>query len=156
MTSNTRGPFYRRWTWIRQAINNPNSPDHYYAKDLDFDWMDDYFEFEEYILKHLGHPPADKTYLNRRNQTKGWIAGNLYWASGQDMGNNHPGYNQVYRYKGNTQTISNFSRMYGINKHTLGKRLQRGWTIKEALETPPYTKISHKNTASYGKNTNHV
>ena len=148
MTSNTRGPFYRRWTWIRQAINNPNSPDYIYAKDLDFDWMEDYAEFEEYILKHLGHPPEDKPYLNRRNQKRGWVAGNIYWASGQDKGNNLPNFNNVHRYKGKKYTIANLSRLCGINIHTLGKRISRGWSVKDAAETPPNRGYRHKNTSN--------
>lgn len=141
MDSNIRGPFYRRWTWIRQAIQNPNSPDYYYAKDLDFDWECDYGDFEDYILKHLGLPPPNQTYLNRIDQSLGWVAGNLRWASSKEMGNNHPGFNRIYKYKNKNYTLSQMADTFNINIHTLTRRLQRGWTIKEAVTLPLGTRI---------------
>lgn len=150
------GPFYRRWTWIRQAINNPRSPDYHYGQHLDFDWMDNYAEFEEYILAHLGHPPADKHYLNRRDQSRGWVAGNLYWADGREMGNNHPGYNRMIRYQNETLTISAASYKYNINIFTLLRRLALGWTPEEAIETPIRPLHRRKKTVSYAKNNSMV
>ncbi|MCR5480130.1 MAG: hypothetical protein K6F27_09785 [Ruminococcus sp.] len=42
-------------------------------------------------------------------------------------------------HKGNTfATSTDLAESYGLNRRTVYKRLQNGWTLQEALETPPH------------------
>ena len=83
---------WRRWTWINQAVYNPLSPDYHYGQNLEIGFRD-FNDFDNYIRTHLGEPQGEFKYLNRIDQTKGWIPGNLRWANGKQMGSNHPNYN---------------------------------------------------------------
>lgn len=42
----------------------------------------------------------------------------------------------LYEYNGHLMSVKQISELYGINYKTLHKRLERGWSIDEAIETP--------------------
>lgn len=48
----------------------------------------------------------------------------------------------MFTYKGKTQCISAWARETGINKKTLGRRLLKGMSIEDAIETPINQKMS--------------
>ena len=52
----------------------------------------------------------------------------------------------LYQYKGEKKPLSEWSELFGIPKNTLHFRIQRGWSIKKTLTTPPLS-TNHKHVA---------
>lgn len=44
-------------------------------------WADSYEEFAKYIRRYLGERPSTKHSLDRKNNDKGYVPGNLRWAT---------------------------------------------------------------------------
>lgn len=42
--------------------------------------------------------------------------------------------NKIIKYNGKSQCLADWCDELGLNKHTLGKRLLRGWSIEEAFQ----------------------
>ena len=52
---------------------------------------------------------------------------------------NNMGRNKMIDYKGKTDTLSNWCSELGLTYAMVKHRLQRGWTIEKAFETPKNT-----------------
>lgn len=134
---------WRRWTWINQAVYNPLSPDYHYGQNLEIGFRD-FNDFDNYIRTHLGEPQGEFKYLNRIDQTKGWIPGNLRWANGKQMGSNHPNYNINIKYQGECRILKEWAEIVQLPYNTLRVRLNRGWDVTRAFTTPINTKFRKK------------
>lgn len=44
---------------------------------------------------------------------------------------------QIIEYRGQIHTIADWSKITGLSRETIRRRLKNGWTIQEALDTPP-------------------
>lgn len=134
--------FYNQWRHIRGCKYTPSNGHYAECRDLPLDW-DHYKDFEEYILRELGLPEPNQQ-LARINKELGWTVGNLEWRTRKEIGQTMR--NCIYRtYRGRTWTIKQFSEHYGVDYCLLRERLQRGWPIGVALNTPPDTRYGHKN-----------
>jgi len=123
-----------RWCWIIGANYNPRAP--HYAKYHEFgcEWQRGEFQdFVEYIETHLGPPPPNKPLLSRKNQRLGWIKGNLKWREQRELTRLGRSATMI-KYKNKTQSISAWAEEYGLEYSCLFSRLERGWTIKQAVE----------------------
>jgi hypothetical protein len=126
-------PIYRRWSWIIQAKFNPNCPDYYYGHKLKLGFKN-FPEFEEYVSQ-LPKPTEKHKFLHRINQEEGWIKGNLTWATGRQAGNNHK-HCEFIQYQGETKSLKDWARAYGMSYWTFLNRYNRGMTMKEIFNIP--------------------
>lgn len=140
----TYKPFKRRWEWIQQVKTNKNLEDYWKFHHLPVEWAT-YEEFRDYIIRDLGFPPKGKRYLNRIDQNKGWISGNLRWADGKERGNNCPNYNTYITYKSQKRTMKEWADLFGINYHTFYNRYYAGWGLYRIQTTPIEAKFRRKN-----------
>lgn len=53
-----------------------------------------------------------------------------------------------FTYRGETQTLEEWSRRVGISVRGLEQRIDRGWTAVEVIETPPQSGRSRKTPCS--------
>ena len=138
-------PLYRRWTQIRYIKMNANAPDHSWAGELEVYGLEDFDLFLEMIETTIGMPEDFTLRLNRIDQKKGWIPGNLRWADQRTVvGNNSAA--RCLTYQGETHCITHWSVKVGLNTATLHNRLHRGWTAEEILTTPPLIGVKLKST----------
>jgi hypothetical protein len=129
----TDHPLFRTWTMMNQVLYNKNCPDyHRYGHDLTSDW-DNFWDFADYVDKTLGDKPGAEYKLNRKDQTQGWIAGNLQWAKPKEIVNNSKWSIKTPVSK-NSSKITNavaISEQLGVSRTTIRHRIKQGWTAKE-------------------------
>ena len=130
-------PLFRRWTAIRQHFYNPADKHYQLVQEhkLKCQSLDDFQGFVEFIENEIGELPSPRHKLNRINQKKGWVRGNLRWATAAEVGNNLP-HNIRLKYQGRTQTLKEWAIELGVEYSALLSRRIRGWNTEQILTTP--------------------
>ncbi len=88
----------------------------------------------ENFYSDMGDRPEGKS-LDRINGLKGYYPGNCRWATRLEQARNRVD-NILLEHNGVKKALSEWSVITKINYQTLKDRIERGWDIKEALETP--------------------
>ena len=86
------------------------------------------------FIEDMGDRPEGKT-LNRIDNDGPYSPDNCEWATYQEQAMNRRN-NRKLSFNGETKCLSEWSRVVGIRRETLQKRLLYGWTIEQALTTP--------------------
>ena len=128
-------PEYNAWRnmKIRCYDENHDSFEYYGGRGIQVcdRWLDDFAHF----LADMGLRP-DGCSLDRIDPDGNYEPSNCRWATVGEQARNKRSA-RVFSYKGRTQCIFEWAEEYGVNYHTLYKRLNRlGMTIDEALEKP--------------------
>lgn len=72
--------------------------------------------------------------LNRFDHEKGYSPENCAFAKhSAELGSSHCRY---LTYKGETLNVTDWAKKLGIKRITLYRRLDKGWSVEEALSTP--------------------
>jgi hypothetical protein len=81
-------PGYKSWLKIRERCYNVNSPDYtdYGAKGIKM--SDTFYSSFECFIKHIGEKPSNKHSVDRLDNTKGYIEGNVRWADSKQQSRN--------------------------------------------------------------------
>jgi hypothetical protein len=115
----------RRTVCLRRA--------HIYSKrgiDMCARWTKDFTAF----LEDMGQCPEGHS-LDRIDNSRGYSKDNCRWATPREQANNRRS-NRLITFNGQTQTMAEWCRQYGIYKDLFKSRLKRGWTVAQALRTP--------------------
>jgi hypothetical protein len=125
---------YNVWLSMRQRCCNPNNPAYpnYGGRGITIASAWDTFD---QFLADLGEVPDGMT-LERKDNNKGYGPDNCVWASRLEQGRNTRKCRQI-SHNGQTKTLGEWADQYGINRQTLGKRLDTGWSMERALSTSP-------------------
>lgn len=86
------------------------------------------------FLVDMGRRPPKMT-LERRNNNKGYIPSNCYWATREEQTRNRRSTVRLV-YQGVTKTLREWAMTLDIDYYTLWIRLKRGWTVDQVLGTP--------------------
>jgi len=88
----------------------------------------------EAFFADMGERPVGKS-LDRIDGKLGYFKGNCRWATpreqSQNMSRNH-----LLTFRGETKCVVEWSRTVGLSPNTITGRLQRSWSIEEALTIP--------------------
>lgn len=94
-------------------------------------------------LRELGGPrPSSQHTLERINNERGYVRGNICWATRKEQAQNRRNTRRL-TIGGITQPLSVWADQRGLHRSTLWRRLQRGWNIEKAISTPIHS--SHEN-----------
>jgi hypothetical protein len=125
---------YKAWLSMRQRCLNPNNPAYknYGGRGITIDprWN----TFDQF-LADMDQAP-DGMSIERIDNEKGYGPDNCKWASRIEQGRNTRKC-RVITHDGKTQTLAEWADQYGINRQTLGKRLDNGWDMERALTQSP-------------------
>ena len=132
MANFRRHPLARKWTYLRQMVNNPNCPE--YDPDLEVEGIEDFKYFAEWVEADIG-PRPDKPgdILIRLDRSKGYVPGNIKWGTGLDKSyssHQHP----KITYKRKTKFIVDWARELDISYHVFYRRFNQGWTIPKIIK----------------------
>jgi len=109
--------------------DNPNYK-HYGGRGITIcnEWLD-YYNFRDWALVN-GY--EDHLTLERKNVNSNYDPENCKWATMKEQENNRTN-NHLITFNGRTKTLQQWSDETGIYSSTLRSRLQRGWSIEQAL-----------------------
>lgn len=125
---------YKTWLSMRQRCLNPNNPAYpnYGGRGIAIDPAWDTFD---QFLADMGEVPDGMT-IERKDNHKGYGPDNCLWADRKTQGRNTRKCRMI-TYNSETKTLGEWADQYGINRQTLGKRLDTGWSMERALTTSP-------------------
>lgn len=129
-----RAKSYRTWLGMKNRCYREIDKNykHYGARGIAV--CDRWLHSFENFLEDMGEPEAGLS-LDRIDNSKGYSPENCRWADWFTQAQNRRG-NRVLEFNGGKQTISYWSRLYGIRHDTLIQRLDYGWPVERALTYP--------------------
>lgn len=124
---------YGAWRTMRTRCENPKSQ--YFANygGRGITVCDRWKRFEDFYAD-MGDPPPGMT-IERKDNDKGYSPDNCVWADRRAQNRNKRS-NRLFSYKGETKTVTEWANIFGLPRQTVSNRVNRGWTIAQALETP--------------------
>jgi hypothetical protein len=93
------------------------------------EWQESY----EVFIKDMGRRPSTEHSLDRKKNDLGYNPNNCRWVTRDVQNSNHRG-NHILNLHGKSMNIQQWCHLLGLKHRTVRSRLQRGWSIKDALE----------------------
>lgn len=93
-----------------------------------------WFDFSVFVAEIPLCPDPALT-LDRIDNNKGYVPGNIKWSDRQEQANNKRN-NKMIHYRGETKSLAQWCRELDVNYMTVKTRLRNGWTVSKALTTP--------------------
>lgn len=125
---------YQAWHSMWSRCRNPTDQNYpsYGGRGITVDPL-----WEDYAKFHadMGDKPGPQFSLDRKNNALGYSKSNCRWATSEQQ-NNNTRFNRHLTLGGRTQTIAQWSREVGVSHATIRARLDRGWSVSEALTIP--------------------
>lgn len=106
-------------------------------------WVDDFLSF----LAEVGHRPAPHLTLERIDNNRGYVPGNLKWATRLDQSRNQAT-NHIIQARGESLPASVWAERTGIKYRTLLSRLARGISAEEAISLPVGPNGGHRGSVA--------
>jgi hypothetical protein len=132
--SNT--PEYNSWHSMKQRCINPDNKDYDNYGGRGIKVCDRWLNSFENFLIDMGPKPSENHSLDRYPDTNGhYEFNNCRWATSIEQCNNRRN-NVFFNYKGKKYTVVQISEEFNINSMTFVNRINRGWSVEEAIETP--------------------
>lgn len=92
-------------------------------------------EFKNFI-DDMGRRPAGCS-LDRIDNDAGYSPQNCRWATASEQSKNRSS-NRIIEYDGERLCLSEWSKRVGIDRETIRKRIESGWSVRKALTTRTY------------------
>lgn len=140
-----RKRLYTVWWNMLERCNNPNNHNYhgYGGRGISVcdDWLGScgYKNFEKWAINN-GY--KENLTIDRIDVNKGYDSTNCRWVTITEQANNRRT-NRIITYKNVTDTLANICRKFDKDYMLVNNRLQKGWEVQKALDTPKYS--SRKN-----------
>jgi len=138
---------YQIWHGMMQRCTSPNNKkyDDYGGRGISVcDEWHDFAKFREWAMANGYDESAEqwKCTLDRRDNDGNYCPENCRWVDMMEQGQNKRN-NVVLTHRGESLTLSEWSRKLGIGYNTLHARIFRhGWSVDLALSTPVQIQFS--------------
>lgn len=137
-------PLYKVWISMKQRCYNPESKSYkdYGGRGIKIcrEWKESYPAFEKWANEN-GY--KNGLSIDRINNDRGYSPNNCRWTDSITQANNKRNVTLI-TFNGDTDTISNMARKYGLRPCVVTRRLYRSWTVEKALTTPLQTQMIHR------------
>lgn len=134
-------PEYHAWIAMRQSCSNPSCTAYprYGGRGVRVceRWQESFANF----LADVGKRPSADHVFSRRDKKGHFEPTNVHWILRSTRSRSRRN-NRILEYNGQKRSVAEWAEMKGIHPRTVGSRLDRGWTIEQALETPVKSRSS--------------
>lgn len=126
---------YSIWSNMKDRCLNPNIKGYENYGGRGIAVCDEWMEFAPFAEWALANGYSDDLTIDRINNNEGYSPSNCRWATRFVQANNQRS-NHLFTIDGVTHTMTEWGRIYGINKNLVFDRLRRGWSEYETLTIP--------------------
>lgn len=127
---------YRVWAGMKDRCLNPNSRNFPDWGGRGIQVCQRWQESFEAFLEDVGLRPEKGMSLDRINNAGNYEPGNVRWATWEQQQNNRRSSSRL-TYNGETKTLPQWAREFGLKRDTLQHRIHdRKWDLEQALSTP--------------------
>lgn len=135
----SRTRLYIIWSHMKQRCYNEKDLKYprYGARGIKVcdEWKDNFMAFREWALKN-GY--EENLTLDRIDGNKNYEPSNCRWRTYRQQANNMSS-NHFLTFNGATHTIAEWSRIVGINRATIERRINKHkWSVEDALTIRPW------------------
>lgn len=130
----SRTPEHMIWCSMLQRCRNKNSKKFKDYGGRGITVCERWLTYENFI-SDMGRRPSPKHSIERRDNNAGYSPENCVWATRIEQNNNQRD-NVIITLNGQSRTMSQWSRVVGIDEGVLQQRRKRGWSDFEILATP--------------------
>ena len=116
---------YRIWANAKYRCNNPNANNYKYYGGRGIDFYKGWEKFAPFCKWALANGYNDELTLDRVDVDKGYSPQNCRWISVMEQENNRTN-NTNYTFDGETHTLAEWCRIYGLNYGTVLNRYANG------------------------------
>jgi hypothetical protein len=129
---------YRAWRRMLFSCYNENAKeyDNYGGRGIKVcdRWLDPANGFTDF-LSCVGRAPSPKHSIDRIDVNGHYEPKNVRWATSTEQGRNRRN-NRLLTAFGETKTLSEFSAQFNVCSVAVAWRLDRGWSVEDALTKP--------------------
>lgn len=128
-------PEYQVWAQIKRRCYVKTHPKYYLYGDRGIVmcplWKKSFTAF----LDEVGERPGKGWSIERIDNSKGYVPGNVRWATAKDQARNRRT-NRIIRVRGKEMTIAQAAEEAGMDRRRVRERLESGKTPDEAVSVP--------------------
>ena len=139
---NPQHELFKRWCSMRNQCDNEHNANYYCYGGRGITYIKrwkDFSTFVEDIEEAIGPLPYKGAHLDRKNNDGDFKPSNMMWSTPKENYNNRRT-NHYIKFRGKTQSLADWSRESGVAFRTLYSRLERGYTVMDALTLKPFQK----------------
>lgn len=126
-------PTYHTWAGMKARCSNSNHRGYKDYGGRGISVCERWQTFSNFY-EDMGEKP-DGMEIDRKDNDKDYEPFNCRWVSRYDNIRNRS-VTRWLTYKGETLTLSEWARKVGLKRKTLDRRLERGWSLEDALTQP--------------------
>lgn len=134
---------YNCWRGMNQRCHNSSAPAYrnYGGRGISVcdEWRNSFEAFYAWSMKN-GY--TDQLTIERIDVNGGYCPENCCWANMKVQQNNRTN-NRIVSFSGKTQTVMQWADEVGVKAGTLYYRLNQGWSVADALQTPVYGRSTY-------------
>ncbi len=126
-------PEHMAWMSMMERCDNPTHPsyEHYGAKGVTV--CDRWRNSFEAFFADMGSRPPDKSSIDRHPDRDGnYEPGNCRWANSTEQNRNRRT-SRFITWHGETRSLAEWAEILGVSRCLISDRIERGWTIEEAM-----------------------
>lgn len=127
----TKTKVHHCWRMMKYRCLNKNSKSYKDYGGSGIIICDSWLNFENF-LHDMGHPPSEDHSIDRIDGNSGYHKENCRWATKSEQALNRKTRRLITLHDA-TLHLEQWSRITGINKCTIRRRIARGWNVERAL-----------------------
>lgn len=134
--SKVHTPEYKAWESMRRRVRDPKRNRFHRYGGRGIKICDRWLQSFESFLEDMGPRPTPSHSLDRIDNDGDYTPENCRWATPLQQARN-TGQVHAVTIEGVTRCVAEWCEILGRSRSTFNRRLQRGWTPKNALLIPP-------------------
>lgn len=125
-------PLYGRWNAMKQRCFNETNPKFHRYGGRGITIVDEWLDFHEFENWAKENGYQKELTLDRIDTDGNYGPSNCRWVN-QSIQQNNRNNNRIIEYEGKEYTLAELSDLYDMNSATLAQRLDKGMSVKKAL-----------------------